>query len=415
MSRVQGSIRDADGNDALEGVGVRFAPLGISRVTGSDGRFLFQNVPPGEYTITLELLGYTSREERVEVEEGKILTLDLTLSVEPIELDPIEVSVEDRSVALETVGFYQRRQQTGGFFITREKIEERPPLYTTDLFRGMAGVQVRGGLGMGTQNVVILAGSRSLSFTDNPSEVCLPAVWVDGLMAYQGGPVDLIGLENTAFLDQLIDPEAIEGIEIYNSPTSTPVQYNVSGGCGVIIVWTRQGRRVTSTSANPGVSGGYYDLGDTWRYSSDPFPVDQGEQIRIYTATTEGFAGTFTGFLNDTIHVERIVDRTVPLSSVNRLEVRETRTSLVVAGAVLGTIAGIVIGAESNGFITGDHAKQGELLGPALGSMVGGVLGGYLTWKIFGTGWEEVPLESFGAGSVGDRGVALGLRIPWSP
>ena len=166
------------------------------------------------------------------VEGGKILTLDLALAVEPIELDPIEVSVEARNLDLELSGFYQRREATSGYFITREKIEERAHLYTTDLFRGMAGVKVIGGLGMGTQKAVLLTGSRSLSFSGG---ACFPAVWIDGQMVHEGGGAP-------AFLDQLIGTEEIAGVEIYNSPASMPLQYNFRGACGVIVIWTRYGR-----------------------------------------------------------------------------------------------------------------------------------------------------------------------------
>jgi hypothetical protein len=237
MSRVPGRIRDADGGGGLEGAAVSLSPLGLVKVTDSHGRFSFQDVPPGEYNLTVELLGYATRDELVRVEGGKILTLDLTLAVEPIELDPIEVSVEARNLDLEISGFYQRREATSGYFITREKIEERAPLYTTDLFRGMAGVKVIGALGMGTQKAVLLTGSRDLSFGGGR---CWPAVWMDGQMVHQGSasPVP----QGPAFLDQLIHPDDIAGIEIYNSAASMPIQYNLHGGCGVIVLWTRYGR-----------------------------------------------------------------------------------------------------------------------------------------------------------------------------
>ena len=41
-------------------------------------------------------------------------------------------------------------------------------------------------------------------------------------------------------LDQILTPEMIEAIEVYTSHAAAPAQY-VSGLCGVILVWTRQG------------------------------------------------------------------------------------------------------------------------------------------------------------------------------
>jgi hypothetical protein len=186
--------------------------------------------------LTVELLGYSSREDLVAVDGGKILTLELTLAVRPIELDPIVVSVEARSLDLELAGFYQRREATSGLFITREKVEERAPLYTTDLFRGLAGIRVVGGLGMGTQQAVVLAGSRALSFSGGGG-ACYPTVWIDGQMVHVGTAGPMGG--GPAFLDNLIQPDQIAGMEIYNSAASMPVQYNLYGGCGVIVIWTR--------------------------------------------------------------------------------------------------------------------------------------------------------------------------------
>ncbi len=45
-----------------------------------------------------------------------------------------------------------------------------------------------------------------------------------------------------AFLDNLVRPVVIAGIEVYNSPASMPLQYNFGGECGVIVIWTRYGR-----------------------------------------------------------------------------------------------------------------------------------------------------------------------------
>jgi hypothetical protein len=152
--------------------------------------------------------------------------------VEPIELEPIEVSVESRNLDLELSGFYDRREHTSGYFITREKIEERAPYYTTDLFQGMAGVKVLSSGWVGTQHAVLLTGSRQ--YTNQP--VCYPSVWMDGQMVHQGEGIE------PAYLDNLIRPEEIAGVEVYNSPASVPLQYHLYSACGVIVMWTRYGR-----------------------------------------------------------------------------------------------------------------------------------------------------------------------------
>ena len=236
MSRVKGTVRDLERGTELAGASVTLPGLGLARGTDTDGRFIFEDIPPGEHAMRVEFLGYSNREEVLAVEAGKIITLDFRLAVEPIQLEPIEVSVEARELDLEISGFYQRREATSGLFITREKIEDRAPLYTTDLFHGLAGVRVVGGLGMGTQQAVVLTGSRSLSLlkVDPYSQPCYPTVWMDGQMVHKGGDIP-------AFVDNLIHTQEIAGIEVYNSAASVPHQYNLFAQCGVIVFWTRHG------------------------------------------------------------------------------------------------------------------------------------------------------------------------------
>jgi hypothetical protein len=77
-----------------------------------------------------------------------------------------------------------------------------------------------------------------MSFNSEPGR-CFPAVWIDGQLVAEGsaGP----GGGGPAWIDQLIQPEQIAGIEVYNSTASIPVQYNLFSACGVIVIWTRHG------------------------------------------------------------------------------------------------------------------------------------------------------------------------------
>jgi len=234
-SRIKGIVKELDSHRSLEGALVSIEGVRLNRVTDSDGRFELTDIPPGDRQLTVSLLGYTTRTDSIAVPPASILTLDVALTVEPIELAPITVSVERRSFDLELSGFYQRRDATSGLFITQERIEDRAPLYTTDLFRGLAGVKVVGGLGMGTQNAVVLAGSRALSFSGGGP--CYPAIWIDGQMVHQGTAGPMGG--GPAFLDNFIQPEQIAGIEIYNSAASMPLQFNLFSACGVIVIWTK--------------------------------------------------------------------------------------------------------------------------------------------------------------------------------
>jgi hypothetical protein len=142
------------------------------------------------------------------------------------------------------------------------------------------------------------------------------------------------------------------------------------------------------------------------------FPVEPGTRIRIHTSPTERYTGTFLAYRNDTVLMRRSRITTIPLSSVSVIEVHHARTPRIVAGALIGAVAGIAIATGTGIGITGDHEIQGKILNPGLGGVAGGLAGAWLASKLFGTSWEEISLDP-GPQQDGSRGVGLGLRIPW--
>jgi hypothetical protein len=58
----------------------------------------------------------------------------------------------------------------------------------------------------------------------------------------QGDAVADQGSSIARQLDQLVSPEEIEGIEIYESIARMPAEYAPVGSvCGVVLIWTRLG------------------------------------------------------------------------------------------------------------------------------------------------------------------------------
>jgi hypothetical protein len=227
--RVTGEVREQESGDPLVGVEVTAEGTRLLQVTNAGGHFVFPVVAPGQYTLNFHRLGYADRAQEIDVEADQILTLEVEMGVEPIELEPISVTVEAKSLALELAGFYDRRDANPGFFISREQIEERMPVNTTDLFEGLPGVKV---IREFITRRVVLTGSRAISLIQRQDD-CNPAVWLDGQLIHQAGPGD------TAWVDRLINPGEIAGVEVYHRASRIPVRYNVGGACGVIVFWTR--------------------------------------------------------------------------------------------------------------------------------------------------------------------------------
>lgn len=210
---VWGRVVDAAGGRALGQVEVILQGTGAPALTNDRGHFRIHRVPPGVYVLRARRLGYQMRVDTLEVPDGVSLEVVVELSVEPIELEGLEVVT--RSLLLETRGFYERQSQGfRGVFLDRPRIEDRDPLYVADLFRNIPGVEVVDGARLiMSQSVNLMGGGRG----------CEPALWLDGVRS---------GMRNYDY----IRPDHLEGVEVYTGG-GAPGKYNDL--CGTVVIWTR--------------------------------------------------------------------------------------------------------------------------------------------------------------------------------
>jgi TonB-dependent receptor len=75
--RLEGRVGRADSNALLEGAVVRIPELGLSATTGSDGRYVFTQVPSGEHTVTISYLGFAPLRNTVTVADDRATTLNM--------------------------------------------------------------------------------------------------------------------------------------------------------------------------------------------------------------------------------------------------------------------------------------------------------------------------------------------------
>lgn len=237
VSRLQGIVRDLESGAPLEGALVSLEGAPGNALTDGAGRFVLSSVPPGARQLEVSLLGYSTRTDSILVPAGSLVSIDLGLAVEPIRLEPVSVTVERRSMDLELAGFYERRVREPGVFLTREAIEARHPVTTVDLFEGIPGVRI---VREGTRHRVALTGNRATSLLYDPSkEPCYPAVWIDGILMRR--PEFSDSHSDLPTIEELVRPHDMAGMEVYQSTARVPVQFNVQGACGVIVVWTGGG------------------------------------------------------------------------------------------------------------------------------------------------------------------------------
>lgn len=234
-----GTVVDAITERAVARAVVTLEPLGVSTFSDEAGRFVFAELPEGEYDITAESTGYRPF-------EGRVLLRDLgqgaervrvPLEPEAFELEELVVEV-DRRPYLEDVGFYERRDgERGGLFLTEEHLEQ--PIYRAATLDEVARTSWDARRRILGRCVVVWVDGR-------------PRGWTVGMG--EGAAVPDAVTSDTPITARAalswVQSEEVVGMEVL-APGEVPLRYQyVPPGltlsfdatrCGAILVWTEVG------------------------------------------------------------------------------------------------------------------------------------------------------------------------------
>jgi len=202
-------------------------------VTDDAGAFQLDATAPGDYLVVALAVGYQPGFDGVlELDEGGYIEIGFYLQPAPIELPGITATAERQRIDryLDGQGFFDRQKMGFGYFITPEKLEERPPSDTKDLLRSVPGIDVldQGYVG---QSVQCSSLARSLG-------QAAPSVFVDGIKVHFP---ELSRYGRMIDLDAVVGMENLAAVEIYSRPSQVPVQYASAfdNRACVILIWTK--------------------------------------------------------------------------------------------------------------------------------------------------------------------------------
>ncbi len=77
---VLGRVTDAQAGGSIAAVQIFIASLGVGGVSQQNGRYLFQDVPPGTYTLTAARIGYQATLVEIEVVGDQTVEQNFVLS-----------------------------------------------------------------------------------------------------------------------------------------------------------------------------------------------------------------------------------------------------------------------------------------------------------------------------------------------
>lgn len=88
---IAGRVVTSDGQ-AAGAVTVSVRATGLWVATDADGRFRFDNLRPGNYTLSVSLVGYRTEEQTVKVEAGHTVETAFSLTLSEKQLEEVIVS-----------------------------------------------------------------------------------------------------------------------------------------------------------------------------------------------------------------------------------------------------------------------------------------------------------------------------------
>lgn len=139
---VSGTIRAEEDGAPLSGVSVELGDGGRTALSDEQGRFLFNRVEVGTYTLRFHLIGHSVLERTVEVRANAVSRPSISLEAAPVAVDPLLVLLGRTRLS---EGIDRSRVPGSVHVVGPTSIEDRPVVYDDvhALLREVPGVNVQ--------------------------------------------------------------------------------------------------------------------------------------------------------------------------------------------------------------------------------------------------------------------------------
>lgn len=257
--KLAGFVKDKENGEPLIGANILVDGLPLGATTDLDGSYFILNVPPGNYTLVVQYIGY--QDVRV---SGVQVSVDLTTR-QSFELSSAAIDLGDEVVVVANRDVIQKDLTSSEARVTSEKIEQLPVEDIGDVLQLQAGVTRDAGGGFH------IRGGRS-------SEI---SYWVNGISITDG-------FDNSQSL--AIENESIQELQVISGTFNAEYGNAMSG---IINVVTKEGGR-EYTGSFKAYTSDYYSSDDDLFYNIDD--VNPGDNV-----TFQGALGGPVPFTNNKI------------------------------------------------------------------------------------------------------------------
>jgi carboxypeptidase family protein len=234
---IRGRVLDVASGDPVAAAAVTVVTDGrtlTSTESDSAGAFRVAVRRAGKYTLRVERIGYSAGISGI-LEVGARETVEVTIRLDVMAVHVQPLLVVERRTRTQPLPEFERRfassRKSGlGVFITREALDSTTAHSVTDL--------------LGRVSLLGLQREQPVSYSQGG---CVPTLYLNGAR---------FQLATGESIDDMIQPNTLEGVEIYRNQTELPREFAGIGHCAAIVFWTRVGESTRGGSWRFLIAGG---------------------------------------------------------------------------------------------------------------------------------------------------------------
>jgi hypothetical protein len=255
QAELQGHVFAEGGRRPLMNAEIAVPRLNIRTLSDSLGRYRLQNIPRGEHLVVTRAVGFRPDSAVTAFDGDEAVISDVLLRVQLNTLPTVAVREASAPVVRGKMAAYEERKRLGiGRFIDRELLAKEENRQLGEILASnVPGLSIYRGTGSkswaasgrttstGKCAMCRVSKGEIMDPTDALSGAplaCYLDVYLDGTAVYSSSARGTM-----LFNLNSIQANEIEAIEVYTGVGQIPARYNkTSGGCGVMLIWTRTGR-----------------------------------------------------------------------------------------------------------------------------------------------------------------------------
>lgn len=142
-------IVSSEQSQPIEFVSVSLRGTSHGSATGQDGKFRFENVPAGNYTLLVSSIGYNPVARSITVTSNQTTSVDIQLAELSEQLQAVEITGRKERAYKNTSSFSGTKTETplklvpqAISYVTKEVIDDQQAFKTSDVLKNLSGVNV---------------------------------------------------------------------------------------------------------------------------------------------------------------------------------------------------------------------------------------------------------------------------------